>query len=140
MFFNKTIVIDPVKANLVHRIGANSRVAGEMEFEGGVLLHGCMKGETATIKGGPLVIPEGGLALGHIVVYGDCYVFGRVGDATEPDSDVRLEVYGTIHVADGAKTHGVLACQNLATYTGCEVNSKVVTIQGNDPDPVGMVE
>ena len=137
MLFKKQIVIDPVKANLVHRIGANSRVAGSMDFEGGMLLHGCMKGETATIQGGPLVIPEGGQALGHIVVYGDCYVFGLVGDASAPDGDTRLEVYGTIHVAEGAKTYGVLACKNLATYAGCEVNSRVVTIQDSEPEAMG---
>ncbi|CAN7623154.1 polymer-forming cytoskeletal protein [Acidovorax delafieldii] len=133
MMFKKQIVIDPVKANLVNRIAANSRLVGNLEFDGGVLLHGCIKGETATIKSGPLVIPSGGVALGNIIVYGDCYVFGCVGDPASPESEVRLEVHGTIHVADGAKTYGVLACRNLATYAGCEVNSKVVTIHDNAP-------
>lgn len=128
MFFSKTIEIDPVRQNLVNRIAPGTEASGAIKTNGGLLVQGRVTGQTLEVNGGPLVLQEGGILLGKVVVVGDCYLFGTAGDQTLPNGGLDLEVHGTVHVAKTARTFGSLACQHLATYAGGSINSTIRTI------------
>ncbi|WP_291517422.1 polymer-forming cytoskeletal protein [Acidovorax sp.] len=126
--FKKIIEIDPVAQNLVNRIAPGTSVSGQFHSEGGLLIQGKANCTDMRVVNGPLVLQEGASLTGTIVVHGDAFLFGKLGDATSPHGGVNLEVHGAVHVATTAETFGQIACQSLATYKGCQLNSAIRTI------------
>ena len=133
--FQKKIEIDPVQQNLVNRIAPGAEFSGLFRSAGGLLIQGRATGAPMEITAGPLVVQAGGVLLGKVIVIGDCYIFGQAGDPNLPDGGLDLEVHGTVHAANTSKTYGAIACQNLATYVGCDLNSTLRTIQLPDVAP-----
>lgn len=122
-----TVVIDPVKMNIVNRIAAGSRSQGQLWFSGGLLLQGHHVGDL-DIRGGPLVVVEGASVTGKVIVHGDAYLFGCFGSAGEGSPETQVTVYGVMHLTSKSETNGHLRCEQLATYDGAKINGKVETL------------
>lgn len=124
-----SVVIDPVKMNIVNRIAAGSRSQGQLWFSGGLLLQGHHVGDL-DVRGGPLVVVEGASVTGKVVVHGDVYLFGSFGSAGEGEGAVETEVtvYGVMHLTSKSEANGHLRCEQLATYDGAKINGKVETL------------
>lgn len=127
--FKKRIELDPVKDNLCNRIAPGGAIKGAISMMGGVLVQGTVIGEPMHVHDGPLLLQEDGVLRGRIIVDGDAYIFGIAGDPNEPEGSLDLEVRGVIHLASTCRTYGVITCAEVATYKGCEVNSKIRTLQ-----------
>lgn len=126
--FKKKIEIDPVAQNLVNRIAPGTVVTGTFSSEGGLLVQGEVHCARMEVRNGPLIVQAEGKLKGNIVVTGDVWIFGQAGEANAQEGALYLEVHGAVHVAAGARTYGTIACQTLATYSGCQLNSTVKTI------------
>ncbi len=100
-----SVVIDPVKMNIINKISAGSNTSGNLSFNGGLLLQGHHVGEL-TVSGGPLVILEDASVSGKVTVQGDVWVFGRIG-STEPDAvPTHMTVHGVSTAGDGGHLCG----------------------------------
>lgn len=134
-----TVTIDPVDQNVVNRIAKGSRVVGEYESVGGILIQGHVDGSPLTVRDGPLILLEGGVLTGDATVHGDVFLFGRAGAADTDGGGLNLKVHGSLHIAATAKTYGTIACKQLHTYAGCLVNSAITTLsEGQSGVKIGI--
>ena len=68
-----TLTIDPIAMNVVNRVAAGSRLAGDLQFDGGLLVQGEISGQIRV--NGRLIIWKGGVVRGTVHVQGDLYLF-----------------------------------------------------------------
>lgn len=129
-----TLTIDPVAMNVTNRIAAGSVMSGEQQFEGGVLVQGSLGGVTRIH--GRLIVWAGGLAKGRLVVMGDLYLFGQLGDPAGDAHDTQLECMGTAYVASTATSTGTLMAQRLRLYEGANLQGPFKTLKSSRALPV----
>ena len=122
-----SVVIDPVKMNIINKISAGSTTSGNLSFNGGLLLQGHHVGEL-TVSGGPLVILEDASVSGKVTVQGDVWVFGRIG-STEPDAvPTHMTVHGVLNLSAKSRASGKLRCEQLAPHLGAIINGDIETL------------
>lgn len=114
-----TLTIDPVAMNVVNRVAPGCRLAGDLVYEGGVLLQGEISGQIR-IKG-PLIVWGGGLIYGRIKVYGDLYLFGQFGLDEGRSLESQLKCNGTAFVSHSGVTTGTLLARRLQIYEGADL-------------------
>jgi len=133
-----TLVIDPVKMNIVNRIAADTVLAGDFLFKGGLLLQGTLQG-VGEIAGRLVVWHEARL-LGRFRVLGDLYLLGQLGEATETDDEVddqtEIECQGTAYVASTGVSTGTLIAAKLRMYDGAILQGPFRTLRNAQSLPV----
>lgn len=120
-----TLVIDPVRMNIVNKIAAGSKSCGTVECLGGLLLQGEHQGGLV-VNEGPLVLWEGSRLTGTIHVGGDAYVFGTLG--SESDSQTTITVMGTLYLTAKAVVYGRMRYKKLSTYDGALIHGSLETL------------
>lgn len=130
-----TLVIDPVKMNIVNRVAEGCVLDGQLRFEGGVLLQGLLRGSGEIA--GRLVVWHTGQLQGRWRVLGDLYVLGRVGEVTDAvDSSTHVECPGTVFLAAGAISTGELMASRLRMYDGAVLQGPFTTLRSDRALPV----
>jgi cytoskeletal protein CcmA (bactofilin family) len=130
-----TLVIDPVKMNIVNRIAESTVVDGVLNFQGGLLLQGSLlgRGEIA----GRLVVWHTGQLRGRFRVLGDLYVLGHLGGVTDDtDKDTVVECQGTAYVASTGVSTGTILAARLRMYDGATLQGPFRTLRSEDSLPV----
>ncbi|MFZ5549934.1 MAG: polymer-forming cytoskeletal protein [Pseudomonadota bacterium] len=133
-----TLVIDPVKMNIVNRIAAGTVLGGDFHFKGGLLLQGTLQGlgEIA----GRLVVWHDARLVGRFRVLGDLYLLGQLGDATESEDEVdehtEIECQGTAYVASTGVSTGTLIAAKLRMYDGAILQGPFRTLRNAQSLPV----
>ena len=126
----KEITINPALMNIVNRIASGSKSVGAIEFDGGLLLQGEQHGKL-TVKNGPLVVFDGAHVTGEIIVDGDIYVFGKVGDEGAVASLTQMTSTKTLNMASNSVAYGKLRFASLALYQGAKIHGSMDTIDAN---------
>lgn len=131
-----TLVIDPVKLNIVNRIAAGSTISGQQtQFKGGLLLQGELDGR-GEIAGRLVVWPSGQLR-GHYKVFGDVYLLGHLGGVTDDqDPHTKLECHGTVYVSSTGVSTGTIIAQKLRMYDGATLQGPFKTLRSHQTLPV----
>lgn len=129
-----TLTIDPVAMNVVNRVAEGSRLAGAVEFNGGVLVQGELGGEV-TVRG-CLIVWAGGLITGRVRVLGSLYVFGRLGLEDANPADTVVECLGTAYMANTAVSTGTLLAHRLRLYDGAQLHGPFKTLRRSAALPV----
>jgi cytoskeletal protein CcmA (bactofilin family) len=125
-----TFVIDPVRMNIVNKIAAGTKSSGALDCSGGMVLQGFHRGELI-VRDGPLVLWEGSKLIGRTIVYGDAYVFGSLGDASEQQGSIT--VMGTLFLTAKAVVFGRMRYRKLSTYDGAQIHGTLETLT-DDPE------
>jgi hypothetical protein len=129
-----TLTIDPVAMNVVNRVAAGSQLIGEQQYDGGLLVQGTLGGVIRVH--GRLIVWAGGLVRGRLVVMGDLYLFGQLGDPAAGAQDTQLECLGTAYVASTASSTGTLIAQRLRLYEGADLQGPFKTLRASSAVPV----
>ncbi|MBD3892921.1 polymer-forming cytoskeletal protein [Hydrogenophaga sp.] len=129
-----TLTLDPVAMNVVNRVAAGSRLSGELEFEGGLLVQGEISGRLRV--NGSLIVWGTGVVRGRVRVLGDLYLFGRLGAPGAAAHDSSLECLGTAYVCNTAVSTGTLLARRLQVYEGADLQGPFKTLKGSDELPV----
>ncbi|MEK8030155.1 polymer-forming cytoskeletal protein [Ideonella sp. DXS29W] len=133
-----TLVIDPVKMNIVNRIAADTVLAGDFLFKGGLLLQGTLQGVGEIA--GRLVVWHDARLIGRFRVLGDLYLLGQLGEATETDDEVddqtEIECQGTAYVASTGVSTGTLIAAKLRMYDGAVLQGPFRTLRNAQSLPV----
>lgn len=133
-----TLVIDPVKMNIVNRIAADTVLAGDFLFKGGLLLQGTLQGVGEIA--GRLVVWHDARLIGRFRVLGDLYLLGQLGEATETDDEVddqtEIECQGTAYVASTGISTGTLIAAKLRMYDGAVLQGPFRTLRNAQSLPV----
>jgi cytoskeletal protein CcmA (bactofilin family) len=127
-----TLVIDPVKMQIVNRIAAGTVLGGDFHFKGGLLLQGTLQGlgEIA----GRLVVWHDARLVGRFRVLGDLYLLGHLGDTTASDDEV--DGQGTAYVASTGVSTGTLIAAKLRMYDGAILQGPFRTLRNAQSLPV----
>ncbi len=123
------LTIDPIAMNVVNRVSAGSRLAGEYAFQGGLLVQGEIHGELETR--GRLIIWAGGQVSGHIKIWGDLYLFGQLGIPGLPDNATIVECLGTAYIASTGVSSGTLLAHRIRMYDGAQLQGPFKTLKEN---------
>lgn len=128
-----TLTIDPIAMQVVNRVAAGSRLDGQLDFQGGLLVQGEVRGQVRI--DGRLIVWRGGTLRGRILVSGDCYLFGRLGAADGTPQDTELECRGTVYVAHSGVSTGTLLARRLQLYEGADLQGpfRTLKIEGTLP-------
>lgn len=130
-----TLVIDPVKMNIVNRVAAETAMSGAFHFQGGLLLQGSLNGEGEIA--GRLVVWHDAKLVGRFRVLGDLYLLGRLGDAADDiDESTVIECQGTAYVASTGVSSGTLIAARLRMYDGAVLQGPFKTLRGEQSLPV----
>ena len=130
-----TLVIDPVKMNIVNRIAEGTAVDGDLRFQGGLLLQGSLTGHGEIA--GRLVIWHTGQLRGRFRVLGDLYVLGHLGGvADEMDPETVVHCQGTAFVASSGVSTGTILAARLRMYDGATIQGPFRTLRSEDSLPV----
>ena len=133
-----TLVIDPVKMNIVNRIAADTVLAGDFLFKGGVLLQGTLQGVGEIA--GRLVVWHDARLIGRFRILGDLYLLGQLGEATETEDDVdegtEIECQGTAYVASSGVSTGTLIAAKLRMYDGAVLQGPFRTLRHGQSLPI----
>lgn len=133
-----TLVIDPVRLHIVNRIAADTLLAGDFHFKGGLLLQGSLHGQGEIA--GRLVVWHGARLVGRFRVMGDLYVFGALGHPAESEDEVddqtEIECQGTAYVASTAVSTGTLIAGKLRMYDGAILQGPFRTLRASRSLPV----
>ena len=133
-----TLVIDPVKMNIVNRIAADTVLAGDFLFKGGVLLQGTLQGVGEIA--GRLVVWHDARLIGRFRILGDLYLLGQLGEATETEDEVdehtEVECQGTAYVASSGVSTGTLIAAKLRMYDGAVLQGPFRTLRNAQSLPV----
>ena len=129
-----TLTIDPVAMNVTNRIAQGSTLSGQLHFEGGLLVQGELDG-SAQVRG-RLIVWDGATVRGRVVVLGDLYLFGQLGDPHGSALDTQLECMGTAYVASTARSTGTLVAQRLRMYEGADLQGPFKTLRATRALPV----
>jgi cytoskeletal protein CcmA (bactofilin family) len=129
-----TLTIDPIAMNVVNRVAAGSMLGGDLTFEGGLLVQGELSGHVRV--NGRLIIWTGGSVRGRIQVFGDLYLFGRLGDAAGDAHATSLECHGMAYVSKTGVSTGTLLARRLQLYEGADLQGPFKTLKLGDTLPV----
>jgi hypothetical protein len=130
-----TLVIDPVRMNIVNRVAAGTELNGQFDFKGGLLLQGTLRGSGEIA--GRLVVWHSGQITGRFRVIGDLYVLGQLGeDADATDERTLVECLGTVFVASTGVCTGHLAAPRLRMYDGATLRGPFRTLRADEAPPV----
>ncbi len=129
-----TLTIDPVAMNVTNRVAAESTLHGTQQFQGGLLVQGSLGGSTRVL--GHLIVWAGGTVKGRIIVMGDLYLFGQLGEPQGNAQDTELQCMGTAYVANSASSTGTLMAQRLRLYEGANLQGPFKTLRSSDALPV----
>ncbi|MDQ7744338.1 bactofilin family protein [Hydrogenophaga pseudoflava] len=129
-----TLTIDPVAMNVVNRVAAGSRLAGDLLFEGGLLVQGEISGQIRV--NGRLIIWKGGVVRGSVRVQGDLYLFGQLGLPDGAAQDTQLECHGMAYVAQTGMSTGTLMAKRLQLYEGADLRGPFKTLKLGSTVPV----
>lgn len=124
------LTLDPLAMGIEHRVGPGGRLEGLLEFDEGLLVQGSLAGEI--IVRGHLIIWDDGLVKGRVVVHGNTYVFGRIGETFESSEHARLECHGRVCIANGAISTGSIHAASVMLYHGADLRGPVSTFK-QDP-------
>ncbi|MES2634559.1 MAG: polymer-forming cytoskeletal protein [Pseudomonadota bacterium] len=128
------LTIDPVAMNVVNRIAQGTSLAGDLLFEGGVLVQGRLGGDVQV--NGRVIVWMGGVVKGKIRVLGDMYVFGQLGELGADPSETMVECLGTLYVANTGVTTGILTAHHLMLYEGADLRGPFTTLRAERSLPV----
>lgn len=128
-----TLTVDPIAMNVVNRVAAGSRLSGDLQFEGGLLVQGEISGRIRV--NGRLIIWKGGVIKGNVRVQGDFYLFGHLGAQDASAEDTQLECLGMAYVAQSGVSTGTLMAKRLQLYEGADLRGpfKTLKLGGNLP-------
>ncbi|EHR70119.1 Integral membrane protein CcmA involved in cell shape determination [Burkholderiales bacterium JOSHI_001] len=130
-----TLVIDPVRMNIVNRVAAGTSLAGDFSFKGGLLLQGELTGSGDVA--GRLVVWHGARLTGRFKVLGDLYVLGRLGfDVEGEDEATEVECLGTAFVASTGVSTGRIIAARLRMYDGAVLQGPFSTTRPEHALPV----
>ncbi|MDO9292118.1 MAG: polymer-forming cytoskeletal protein [Hydrogenophaga sp.] len=129
-----TLTLDPIAMNVVSRVAAGSRLSGELQFEGGLLVQGEISGHIRI--NGRLIVWTGGVVRGRVKVRGDLYLFGQLGDTGASPQDTSLECTGMAYVSKTAVSTGTLLARRLQLYEGADLQGPFKTLKLGDNLPV----
>ena len=130
-----TLVIDPVKMNIVNRVASGTTLEGEVQFKGGLLLQGTLRGQGKVA--GRLVIWTGGRLAGRYKVMGDLYVLGHLGDDVQDTDDATVvECLGTAYVSSTGVSTGHIVAARLRMYDGAVLQGPFSTLRPEQAPPV----
>ena len=130
-----TLVIDPVRMNIVNRVAAGTALAGEFNFKGGLLLQGDITGSGDVA--GRLVVWHGARLTGRFKVLGDLYVLGHLGaDVEGVDEATEVECLGTAFVASTGMSTGRIIAARLRMYDGAVLQGPFSTTRPEHALPV----
>ena len=128
------LTFDPVAMNVVNRVAAGSVLAGDLRFEGGVLVQGTLGGTVHV--GGHLVVWGGALARGHLHVSGDVYLFGHLGEPDAPVEQTQVECLGTLYVAHTGVSSARVTARQLRLYDGADLRGPFHMLRLRKPPPI----
>ena len=129
-----TLVIDPVRMNIVNRVAEGCALDGHLQYHGGLLLQGSLRGQGQV--GGRLVVWHSGQLQGQFRVLGDLYVLGHVGAAQDGvDDQTRIECHGTVYLASTAVCTGHLRATRLHVYDGAALHGPFTTLRPDQALP-----
>lgn len=129
-----TLTIDPVAMNVVNRVAAGTRLQGNLQFDGGLLVQGEMQGDIRV--NGHLIVWNGGVVRGQVWVTGDLYLFGQLGAAQASPTETVMKCMGMAYVADTAVATGTLMASRLKLYDGADLQGPFQTLKLADKVPV----
>jgi Polymer-forming cytoskeletal len=128
------LTIDPVAMQVTNRVAAGTQCLGEHRFEGGVLVQGALGGYVEVA--GRLIVWRGGLVKGQVLVRGDLYLFGTLGEPGGLPEDTVVECLGTAYLASTAVSNAQLSAQRLRLYEGAELHGPFKTLKPGLAPPV----
>lgn len=120
--------------HVVNRVAAGSQLAGDLRFEGGLLVQGEVSGNIRV--NGRLIIWKGGLVHGTIRVHGDFYLFGQLGAQDATAQGTLLECIGMAYVAQTGVSTGTLMAKRLQLYEGADLQGPFKTLKPGEGLPV----
>jgi cytoskeletal protein CcmA (bactofilin family) len=130
-----TLVIDPVKMNIVNRISAGTVLGGDFQFKGGLLLQGELHGSGEVH--GRLVVWHDARLTGRFKVMGDLYVLGALGAPVDDvDDHTLVECLGTAYVASTGVSTGHIVAVRLRMYDGAVLQGPFSTTRPEHAPPV----
>jgi hypothetical protein len=129
-----TLTIDPIAMNVINRVAAGSHLSGELQFEGGLLVQGELSGHIRV--NGRLIVWTGATVKGRIRVFGDIYLFGRLGADGGNPQDTSLECHGMAYVSKTGVSTGTLLARRLQLYEGADLQGPFKTLKLGDNLPV----
>lgn len=129
-----TLTIDPIAMNVVNRVSAGSALSGELTFEGGLLVQGELSGHIRV--NGRLIVWTGGSVRGRLEIFGDLYLFGRLGATGGGPHDTSLECHGMAYVSKTGVSTGTLLARRLQLYEGADLQGPFKTLKLGDTLPV----
>lgn len=121
------LTIDPVAMNVVNRVSADSQLTGNSVFKGGLLVQGKVEG-VLDVRGA-LIVWGGGQVSGRIKVWGDLYLFGRLGEADQMDTATTLECLGTAYIASTGISRAALFAHRIRMYDGAQLQGPFKTLK-----------
>jgi hypothetical protein len=128
------LTIDPVAMQVTNRVAAGTQCLGEHRFDGGVLVQGALGGYVEVA--GRLIVWRGGLVKGQVLVRGDLYLFGTLGEPGGLPEDTVVECLGTAYLASTAVSNAQLSAQRLRLYEGAELHGPFKTLKPGLAPPV----
>ena len=128
-----TLTIDPIAMGIVNRIASGSRLSGDLQFDGGLLVQGEINGQLRV--NGPLIVWKGGSVRGRVRVQGDLFLFGHLGAEEGSATDTYLECLGMAYVSQTGVSTGTLMARRLQLYDGADLRGpfKTLKLGGNLP-------
>ena len=129
-----TLTLDPIAMNVVNRVAAGTRLDGELQFDGGLLVQGEISGQIRV--NGRLIVWTGGVIRGRIRVTGDFYLFGQLGAPGADAQDTSLECQGMAYVSKTGVSTGTLMARRLQLYEGADLQGPFKTLKLGDNLPV----
>jgi Polymer-forming cytoskeletal len=129
-----TLTIDPIAMNVVNRVAKGSRLSGDLNFEGGLLVQGEIVGNIH-VKG-RLIVWAGGVVLGRVRVAGDTYLFGQLGATGASAHETSLECHGMAYVSNTGVSTGTLMARRLQLYEGADLQGPFKTLKKGENIPV----
>lgn len=130
-----TLVIDPVKMNITNRVTEGTHLAGQLTFQGGLLLQGSLEGQGEIA--GRLVIWHTGQLRGRFRVLGDLVLLGHLGGVTDDtDKNTVVECQGTAYVASTGISTGTILAARLRMYDGATLQGAFKTLRSEASLPV----
>ena len=120
--------------NVVNRVAPGTRLSGELQFEGGLLVQGDITGSIHV--NGRLIIWTGGIVRGRIRITGDLYLFGHLGAAGGNPHETSLECEGMAYVSKTGVSTGTLMARRLQLYEGADLQGPFKTLRLGENLPV----
>jgi hypothetical protein len=134
---NDVLTIDPVAMGITNRVAAGCNLSCNGDFRGGLLVQGALRGELRVL--GPLVVWEGAHVGGSVVVFGDIYAFGALGeehdDAQTSTNGAQIVCHGTIFMAHSAVSYARIAAQRIQSYDGAQIHGPFRTLKDHQKLP-----